>query len=115
MSAMNWSDHLWLLIAVLGLTVVTAVTRSFFLLTPAQYEFPPIIKRALKYAPTTAIVAVIAPNVLMQNQHLDLSWHNKALIASIMASLVFAYRQSLVLMITVGMLVFTLLRLYTSL
>lgn len=108
---MSMSDHIWLLSAVLGLCVVTFVTRSFFLLTPTTFAFSPLVQRALRYAPTAAIVAVISPEILMQHGQIDITWHNKALIASIVASLVFLKKQSLLLMITVGMLVFTALRL----
>lgn len=104
-------DHVWLVVATLGLCAVTFVTRSFFLLTPSAFVFPPLIQRALRFAPTAAITAVIAPDVLMQAGHVDVNWHNKALIACIVASIVFIYRQNLLLTIGVGMLIFTVLRL----
>lgn len=108
---MNWTDHIWLILAVIGLCAVTFVTRSFFLLTPSTFAFSPLVQRALRYAPTAAIVAVISPEILMQHGQIDITWHNKALIASVIASLVFLKKQSLLLMITVGMLVYTALRL----
>ena len=104
-------DQVWLILVVLGLCVVTFVTRSFFLLTPSSFVFPPLIQRALRFAPTAAITAVIAPEILLQGGHVDVTWHNKALIACIVASVVFLIRQSLLLTICVGMLVFTVLRL----
>lgn len=111
---MSLFDHVWLIVAIFGLGAVTAITRSFFLLTPAAFEFSPLIQRALRYAPTCAIMAVIAPSILMQNHAVDFSWHNKALIATLIASAVFVWKQNLLLMIAVGMAVFTVLRLYTS-
>ncbi|TDR32226.1 AzlD domain-containing protein [Hydromonas duriensis] len=108
---MSISEHVWLLVAIFGLTAMTFITRSFFLLTPAHFEFSPMIQRALRYAPMAAIVAVIAPDVLMQGGAVDLSLHNKALFASALAGAAFMWRQSLLLMIGVGMLVYTLLRL----
>lgn len=85
-----------------------------FLLMPSSFNFPPFIQRALRYAPTTAIMAVIAPSILMHEQTLDFSWHNNALIASIAATIIFLWRKSLLMMIVVGMLVFTILRLYVT-
>lgn len=108
---MIWENHLWLVVAILGLCAVTIVTRSFFLLTPASFEFSPLAQRALRFAPAAAIAAVIAPEILMHETVIDFTWHNRALIASIVASGVFIWRQSLVLTIIVGMLVFTALRL----
>lgn len=111
---MSLSDHIWLIVAIAGLCVVTIVTRSFFLLTPAAFQFPLIIQRALRYAPTAAIMAVIAPSVLIQHNVVDFTWHNKALIATVIASGVFVWRQNLLLMIAVGMAIFTVLRLFTT-
>ncbi|MFZ1890678.1 MAG: AzlD domain-containing protein [Formosimonas sp.] len=108
---MSWENHLWLWIAILGLSVVTVVTRSFFLLTPASFEFSPLVQRALRFAPAAAIAAVIAPDILMHQEVIDVTWHNRALIASVIAGGAFVWRQSLVLTIVVGMLVFTALRL----
>ena len=108
---MDVFDHVWLIAATLGLCAVTFVTRSFFLLTPSAFVFPPLIQRALRFAPTAAITAVIAPEIFMQAGHVDVSWHNKALIACVVASVVFIIRQNLLLTIFVGMLVFTVLRL----
>ena len=108
---MGWEHHLWLWIAILGLSVVTVVTRSFFLLTPASFEFSPLVQRALRFAPAAAIAAVIAPDILMHQEVIDVTWHNRALIASVIAGGAFVWRQSLVLTIVVGMLVFTALRL----
>ena len=82
-------DHVWLILATLGLCVVTFVTRSFFLLTPSAFVFPAFIQRALRFAPTAAITAVIAPEIFMQAGHVDVSWHNKALIACVVASVEF--------------------------
>ncbi len=109
---MDVFDHVWLIAATLGLCAVTFVTRSFFLLTPSAFVFPPLIQRALRFAPTAAITAVIAPEIFMQAGHVDVSWHNKALIACVIASIVFVIRQNLLLTIFVGMLVFTVLRLF---
>jgi branched-subunit amino acid transport protein len=44
----------------------------------------------------------------------DFTWHNKALIATVIASGVFVWRQNLLLMIAVGMAIFTVLRLFTT-
>ena len=57
------------------------------------------------------IAAVIAPDILMHQEVIDVTWHNRALIASVIAGGAFVWRQSLVLTIVVGMLVFTALRL----
>ena len=109
---MSWGQHLWLISATLGLSLVTLITRSFFLLTPSRFEFPHIVKRALRYAPTVAIVAVIAPDFLMHQGQINFTWHNSELLAGLAAIVSFAWRRSFILSLLAGMLVFTLLRLY---
>lgn len=108
----SFGQHLWLWSAIIGLCAVTVVTRSFFLLTPSRFEFPSGVKRALRYAPTVAIVAVIAPDILMHQGRVDLTWHNPELLAGIVAVAVFAWRHSFILALLASMGVFTVLRLY---
>lgn len=109
---MNWGHHLWLWTAVLGLCAVTVLTRSFFLLTPSRFEFSNSIKRALRYAPTVAIAAVIAPDILMHQGRVDFTWHNSELFAAVAAVLVFLWRHSFIWALLAGMVVFTLFRVY---
>ena len=109
MSVMN---HFWLLIAVAGLMVVTVVTRSFFLLTPERFAFPNSVQKALRYAPTIAIMAVIAPDILMQHGRADFTWHNPALLAAVVSGLVLVWRHSLIYALLAGMAVFALLKYY---
>lgn len=87
---MSWGQHAWLLTAIIGLCAVTVVTRSFFLLTPSRFEFSRGIQRALRYAPTVAIMAVIVPDILMHQGQVNLTWHNPELLAGIVAVAVFA-------------------------
>lgn len=109
---MSYFEHFWLLLATVGLCAITFISRSFFLLMPSTFKFSPLMQRALRYAPTAAIMTVIAPSILMHDQALDFSWHNNALIASFAAAMVFLWKNNLLLMIVVGMVVFTCLRLY---
>ena len=109
---MSWASHFWLLIAVLGLMVVTFVTRSFFLLMPERFAFPASVQRAFRYAPTIAIMAVIAPDFLLFEGRADFSWHNPALLVALVTGLVFVWRQSLIYALLTGMAVFALLRFY---
>ena len=109
---MNWGQHVWLWAAVIGLCAVTVLTRSFFLLTPSRFEFSSGVKRALRYAPTVAIAAVIAPDILMHQGRVDLTWHNPELLAGITAVLVFLWRHSFIWALLAGIVVFTTFRLY---
>ena len=79
---------------------------------PARFNLPPQMERALRYAPTVAIMAVIAPDILMHQGQVNLTWHNPELLAGIVAVAVFAWRNSFILALLVSMGLFTMLRLY---
>lgn len=102
----------WL--TILGLTAVTVVTRSFFLLFGERVELPERLQRALRYAPAAALAAIVAPEVAGLTGPagaLDLSLRNPRLWAALAAGALFALRRRMVEMIAVGMAVFTALRL----
>ena len=109
---MSWMNHFWLLIAVAGLMVVTVLTRGFFLLTPERFAFPNSVQKALRYAPTIAIMAVIAPDIFIQHGRADFTWHNPALLAALVSGLVFVWRHSLIAALFAGLALFALLQYY---
>lgn len=105
------AGDVWL--TILGLTVVTVVTRSFFLLFGERLELPERLRRALGYAPAAALAAIIVPEVLGAGTGagMDASLQNPKLVAAIVAAGVYAFTRSMLGMIAVGMAVFTALRL----
>lgn len=109
---MSLMNHLWLLLAVAGLMVVTVLTRGFFLLTPERFAFPSSVQKALRYAPTIAIMAVIAPDIFIQHGRADFTWHNPALLAAVVSGLVFVWRHSLIAALLAGMALFAVLQFY---
>ena len=54
--------HLW--ISFFGLMLVTIVTRSFFLLGGSRFDIPEAVHEFLRYAPTSALIAIVLPEVL---------------------------------------------------
>ena len=102
------SLQIWLTIA--GLTAVTVLTRNVFLLLGHRVTLPERVQHALRYAPACALVALIAPELLLAPQTFAIDPLNPKLLASIatVATLLLARRA--VLAIVVGMLVFTVLR-----
>ena len=57
-------DWLYMVAAIAGLTVVTVLTRGSFFMLPASVQLPGRVERALKYAPSCALAAIVAPGVL---------------------------------------------------
>lgn len=74
---------LWLAIA--GMTVVTYLLRSSFILLPAGVDIPPLFKRALRYVPAAVLTAIWAPELLVQNQVIYVALGNEKLLAGVVA------------------------------
>ncbi len=70
---MTLSHDLWVWLAVLGVSSTTVVTRCSFLVLGARARLPPIVERALRYAPAAALAALIGPELLAPGAVLDLN------------------------------------------
>ncbi len=100
-----------LLVAILGLAVVTVVTRGFFLVPDQELPMPSWAKRALKYAPLAALVAIIVPEVVLTRGELVDTFADARVIATAVAVAWFFWRRGILGTIVVGMAVFLPLRL----
>jgi branched-subunit amino acid transport protein len=100
--------QIWLAIA--GMTLITAVTRAFFLLGGERAVLPERVQRALRYAPAAALVAVVAPDVLQTQHGVSIALGNHALYGTLAGLAWCLWRRSMLGTIIVGMLVFTVLR-----
>lgn len=99
----------WL--TILWMTVATILTRcSFFLLGRHAVRLPPQLQHALRYAPAAAMAAIVAPDLLLANSELAVTWTNPKLMAGIGAALVFLTTRHLLVTIITGMGLFILLR-----
>ena len=56
------SLSLWLMMG--GMAVVTVFLRASFLLLPANWVTPPLLKRALRYVPAAVLTAIWMPGIL---------------------------------------------------
>jgi branched-subunit amino acid transport protein len=100
---------IWLIIGVL--VIATAATRSSFWLVGHHINIPKRVQDMLRYAPACALAAIIAPDVLMNDGHLQLALSNLKLIAASVAVIFYIVRRNMLQTIVVGMVVFTALRL----
>jgi branched-subunit amino acid transport protein len=98
-------------IAVLGLTVITVVTRGFFFLTKREVPIPAWLRQGLRYAPLAAMAAVVVPEVVMLQGQLTTTWQDARLFAAAAGAAWFWWRRGILGTILVGMAVLLPLRL----
>ncbi|MCZ2104401.1 MAG: AzlD domain-containing protein [Comamonadaceae bacterium] len=97
----------WLMLLIIaGLTVVTVVTRAFFLIPERELPMPEWLRRGLKYAPLAAIAAVVAPEVLMRDGHLIATLLDARPPAVLAAGLWYFWQRGILGTIVVGMAVY---------
>lgn len=106
---MSHALYAWL--AILGLTAVTVITRSAFLVLGDRFPLPERVQHALRYAPACALSALIAPEVMTSGGALVLDPASPKLAAGLVAVAVMAFSRSMIVTMVVGMGAFTLLRL----
>ena len=93
-------------IAILGLAVITVVSRSFFMLPERELPLPDWLKRGLKYAPLAALTAVIAPEILMTQGELINSVMDARIPAVLCATAYYFWRRGILGTIVIGMAVY---------
>jgi branched-subunit amino acid transport protein len=102
--------NLELLLITCGLVLATFLTRVGLLLVGQGAKPSPRVESALRFAPICALSALIAPEILVQSNTVDVSLHNPRLAAAVAATAFFLWKRSMVGCIVVGMLVLTAVR-----
>ena len=67
---------LWTLGVIVGMAVMTVVTRCFFFISSKNWQLPHWAQRGLQYAPIAALSAVIVPEVVMAQGQLITTWQD---------------------------------------
>lgn len=101
-------------VMLLLLMLAIFATRSFFFVLGGSVKIPPWLQYALRYAPATALVAILVPDLLLSGGSVVLPWTNIKLIAAVGATLFFLKTRHLLGTIVVGMVCFTAMRLMLS-
>ena len=73
-------------IAVIGLALLTVLTRAFFLLPEREWPLPDWLQQGLRYAPLAALMAVVAPEIVLTQGELISTWKDARLPAVAVAS-----------------------------
>jgi branched-subunit amino acid transport protein len=101
--------EIWLVI--IGLTLVTILMRSSFLMLGDYFPLPERVQHGLRYAPVCALVALVTPELFLTQEGFDLSITNAKLVAGLAAAIITLTTRSMIAAMAVGMLILTAIRL----
>lgn len=107
---MRGETDAWTVLVIVGLALVTVLTRTLFFISSKPWQLPQWAQRGLTYAPIAALAAVILPELLMTQGALVLNWRDARWFATLAGALWFFWRkgrgQVVLGTIIVGMLVY---------
>jgi branched-subunit amino acid transport protein len=98
-------------VAIVGLALLTVLTRAFFLLPDRDLPLPGWLQQGLRYAPLAALVAVVAPEVVLTQGQLIGTWQDARLPAVAVASAYYFWRRGILGTIVSGTAVLLALKL----
>jgi len=78
---MNPATDLWTVVTIIGMALLTIVTRCFFFLSSHPWPMPAWLQRGLHYAPIAALAAVIVPEMVTTQGQLITTWQDARLFA----------------------------------
>ena len=98
------------IVTIAGLVLITLGTRGFFILPDRELPMPEWLREGLRYAPIGALVAVIAPDLVMTQGRLINTWMDARLFGAAAATAWFVWRRDMLGTILVGTGVMLILR-----
>lgn len=82
-------------VAIVGLALITLITRGFFLFPERELPVPAWLMQGLRFAPLAALVAVVAPELVMNEGRLIDTWMDARLPAVLASTLYFYWRRDI--------------------
>ena len=99
------------MITVVGLAVLTVLSRGFFFLSQREIPMPAWLLQGLRYAPLAALVAVVVPEIITNQGTLITTWKDARLYAAAAGAAWFFWRGGILGTIITGMAVLLALKL----
>jgi branched-subunit amino acid transport protein len=100
-----------IVVTLIGLGLISALTRSFFMLGREELPIPPWLQEGLRHAPLAALAAVVIPEVVMTQGQLIDTWRDARPYAAVVAGAYFLWHRGILGTIVTGTTVFLALRL----
>ena len=95
-------NHVTNLLTMVGMGVVTYLTRAFFLVGKRDEGMPKFVVRALKFVPVAVLGAIVAPMVVAPEGRLALTYDSPYLIAGLLTFLVAYISKNLIVTVFSG-------------
>jgi branched-subunit amino acid transport protein len=76
-------DQKTVFLIILGMTLVTYLPRLLPVWILSSRSLPPLVVTWIGFVPVAVLSAMLLPALLVQDQHVDLGWHNYFLWAAI--------------------------------
>jgi len=102
-------NTIWL--AMIGLGILTFLTRFSFIALLERWQAPVIVQRALRFVPVAVLTAIIIPELVLPNGTPDVQPGNPRLLAGLVAALVAWKTRNVIWTIVAGMAVLWMLQL----
>ena len=90
------------LLTIVGLAFITLLTRVFFVWPDRELPLPTWLREGLRYAPVGALLAVVAPEIVLTQGRLLQTWQDPRLAGTLAATLVYAWRRDMLSTIVAG-------------
>jgi branched-subunit amino acid transport protein len=105
---MDWFNGTdgWTLLVIVGLAIVTLVSRGFFLISSKPWQLPHWAQRGLQYAPIAALSAVVVPEIVMSQGQLIGTWQDARLFAAAAGVAIYYAKRNVLMTILGGMAVY---------
>ena len=103
----NWEA----VITIVGLAVLTVLSRGFFFLSQREIPMPAWLQQGLRYAPLAAMAAVVVPEIVTHQGTLITTFKDARLYAAAAGAAWFFWRGGILGTIIVGMAVLLPLKL----
>ena len=96
----------WTVTTIIGMALVTVVTRGFFFISSKPWSLPAWAERGLHYAPIAALAAVIVPEMVMTQGQFISTFKDARIYAVAVGLAWFYWRRGMFGTIVVGMAVY---------
>jgi branched-subunit amino acid transport protein len=94
------------LVIIVGLALVTVLTRSFFFISSKSWQLPHWAQRGLQYAPIAALSAVVVPEIVTVQGVFVTTWQDARLFAAVAGAGCYFWRRDVLVTILGGMAVY---------